>query len=155
MTAPGGERINIEVDEYPNGDPRGRKQHQSAIRHENLRRLGWQVVRAPGWQVYLGPATAVDGGGQAATVAQGQAAAAAGGSELASGRSHLRHEDRIGRLERQQRQPQTGQVLAGRRQGQPATDGPATSSASRISTARSSSATRSRVSRDAPERRPD
>src|SRR5215470_20264832 len=116
MTAPGGERINIEVDEYPNGDPRGRKQHQSAIRHENLRRLGWQVVRAPGWQVYLGPATAVDGGGQATTVAQGQAAAAAGGSELASGRSHLRHEDRIGRLERQQRQPQAGQVLTGRGQ---------------------------------------
>jgi len=68
MTAPDGERINIEVDEYPNGDPRGRKQRQSAIRDENLRRLGWQVVRVPGWQIYLDPAAAVELVRQVATL---------------------------------------------------------------------------------------
>ncbi|HEV2782700.1 MAG TPA: AAA domain-containing protein [Actinophytocola sp.] len=60
MTAPGGERIDIEVDEFPGGDPRGRIQRQSAIRDDNVRRLGWRVVRVPGWQVYLDPAAAVD-----------------------------------------------------------------------------------------------
>jgi very-short-patch-repair endonuclease len=60
MTAPGGARINIEVDEYPNGDPRGRIQRQSTIRDDNVRRLGWQVVRVPAWQIYLDPAAAVE-----------------------------------------------------------------------------------------------
>jgi hypothetical protein len=60
ITAAGGERVNIEVDEYPDGDPRGRIQRQSAIRDENVRRLGWQVVRVPGWQVHLDPAAAVE-----------------------------------------------------------------------------------------------
>jgi len=59
MTAPGGERIDIEVDEYPDGDPRGRTQRQRAVRDANMRRLGWQVVRVPCWQIYLDPATAV------------------------------------------------------------------------------------------------
>jgi hypothetical protein len=58
MTSPSGDRINIEVDEYPNGDPRGRKQRQSTLRDNNLRRLGWQVVRIPAWQIYLNPAAA-------------------------------------------------------------------------------------------------
>jgi hypothetical protein len=59
MTAPSGERIDIEVDQYPHGDPRGRFQRQRAIRDSNMHRLGWQVVRVPGWQVYLDPAAAV------------------------------------------------------------------------------------------------
>jgi hypothetical protein len=60
ITAPGGQRIDIEVDEYPDGDPRGRQQRQTASRDENLRRLGWQVVRVPAWQVYLDPTAAVE-----------------------------------------------------------------------------------------------
>jgi hypothetical protein len=59
-TAPNGDHIDIEVDEYPEGDPRGRFQRQSGIRDRNLRRLGWRVIRVPGWQVHLDPAAAVD-----------------------------------------------------------------------------------------------
>lgn len=59
MTAPGGERIDIEVDEYPHGDPGGRLQRQRAIRDDNMCRLGWRVLRVPGWQIYLDPAAVV------------------------------------------------------------------------------------------------
>jgi len=54
VTALNGDRINIEVDEFPDGDPRGRRQRQLATRDSNVRRLGWRVLRVPGWQAYLG-----------------------------------------------------------------------------------------------------
>lgn len=54
VTALNGDRINIEVDEFPDGDPRGRRQRQLATRDANVRRLGWCVLRVPGWQAYLG-----------------------------------------------------------------------------------------------------
>lgn len=56
MTA---ERLAIEVDEFPGGDPRGRTQRQLAIRDANLRRLGCRVLRVPDWQVHLDPAATV------------------------------------------------------------------------------------------------
>lgn len=55
LSAINGDRIDIEVDEYPEGDPGGRTQRQRATRDANIRRLGWQVVRVPGWQAYLDP----------------------------------------------------------------------------------------------------
>lgn len=48
-----GNRINVEVDEFPDGDARGRGQRQLATRDANLERLGWQVLRVPGWEAYL------------------------------------------------------------------------------------------------------
>ncbi|MFL6141288.1 MAG: AAA domain-containing protein [Labedaea sp.] len=59
LTTPGGDRINIEVEDYPNGDPRGRLQRQSSSRDNNVRRLGWQVLRVPAWQIHLDPAAAI------------------------------------------------------------------------------------------------
>ncbi|TDP96304.1 AAA domain-containing protein [Labedaea rhizosphaerae] len=55
-----GAGIDVEVDEFPDGDPRGRLQRQRAVRDANVRRLGWQVVRVPGWQAYLQPDSVVD-----------------------------------------------------------------------------------------------
>lgn len=50
-----GDRINVEIDEFPEGDPRGRRQRQLATRDANVKRLGWWVLRVPGWQAYLNP----------------------------------------------------------------------------------------------------
>jgi len=55
LTAVNGDRIDIEVDDFPDGDPRGRGQRQLATRDANVQRLGWQVLRIPGWQAYLDP----------------------------------------------------------------------------------------------------
>ena len=52
----GGGRIDVEVSEFPNGDPRGAIQRQLDVRDANVRRLGWKVVRVPGWRAYLEPA---------------------------------------------------------------------------------------------------
>jgi hypothetical protein len=52
----GGDRkIDVEIDEFPDGDPRGRAQRQGVLRDENLRELGWTVFRVPAWQAYLNP----------------------------------------------------------------------------------------------------
>lgn len=55
VTALNGDRINIEVDEFPDGDPHGRRQRQLTTRDANVRRLGWHVLRVPGWQAYIDP----------------------------------------------------------------------------------------------------
>ncbi len=55
LTALNGDRINIEIDEFPEGDLRGRRQRQLATRDANVERLGWRVMRKPGWQAYLDP----------------------------------------------------------------------------------------------------
>ncbi|MGH3972376.1 MAG: AAA domain-containing protein, partial [Pseudonocardiaceae bacterium] len=60
LTAINGDRINVEVEEHPDGDLRGRRQRQLAIRDANIRRLGWQILRVPGWQAYLNPGTVVE-----------------------------------------------------------------------------------------------
>lgn len=57
VTALDGERVDIEVDELPSGDPQGRRQRQLPIRDANVRRLGWHVLRVPAWQAYLDPDT--------------------------------------------------------------------------------------------------
>ncbi len=53
LTAINGDRIDVEIDEFPDGDPRGRTQRQRAIRDANVEHLGWRVLRVPGWQAYL------------------------------------------------------------------------------------------------------
>jgi hypothetical protein len=60
LTALNGDRIDVEVDEFVDGDPRGRKQRQLATRDANLQRLGWRVMRVPGWQAYLDPDAIAD-----------------------------------------------------------------------------------------------
>lgn len=55
LTAVNGDRIDIEVDDFPDGDPRGRRQRQLTTRDANVQRLGWQVLRIPAWQAYLDP----------------------------------------------------------------------------------------------------
>jgi hypothetical protein len=52
-----GRRINIEIDEFPDGDPRGRAQRQRVSRDANLRELGWTVIRVSAWQAYLDPSS--------------------------------------------------------------------------------------------------
>ena len=51
-----GSRIDVEVSEFPGGDPRGAIQRQMDVRDGRLRCLGWRVVRVPGWRAYLEPA---------------------------------------------------------------------------------------------------
>jgi hypothetical protein len=70
LTTATGARIDVEVDEFPGGDPRGRTQRQRATRDANLRRLGWQVVRIPGWQAYLDPTGVADRLAQLVTAEQ-------------------------------------------------------------------------------------
>lgn len=55
-----GRRINIEIDEFPDGDPRGRAQRQRITRDTNVRRLGWTVIRVSAWQAYLDPSSVAD-----------------------------------------------------------------------------------------------
>jgi hypothetical protein len=50
-----GRRVDVEIDEFPEGDPRGRAQRQAATRDANLAELGWTVVRIPAWRAYLEP----------------------------------------------------------------------------------------------------
>lgn len=60
VTARSGELIDIEIDEFPEGDPGGGLQRALTVRDGNLRALGWHVLRLPGWQVYLEPNSVVD-----------------------------------------------------------------------------------------------
>jgi hypothetical protein len=55
-----GRRINIEIDEFPDGDLRGRAQRQRVTRDANLRDLGWTVIRVSAWQAYLDPSGVAD-----------------------------------------------------------------------------------------------
>lgn len=55
-----GRRIDVEIDEFPDGDPRGRLQRQRVTRDANLRDLGWTVIRVPAWQAYLNPSGVAD-----------------------------------------------------------------------------------------------
>jgi hypothetical protein len=55
-----GRRINIEIDEFPDGDLRGRAQRQRVTRDANLRDLGWTVIRVSAWQAYLDPSSVAD-----------------------------------------------------------------------------------------------
>jgi hypothetical protein len=48
-----GRRVNVEIDEFPDGDPRGRAQRQARTRDHHLMELGWTVVRVPAWRAYL------------------------------------------------------------------------------------------------------
>jgi hypothetical protein len=50
-----GRRIDVEVDEAPHGDPRGRARRQAAVRDANLAELGWTVIRIPAWRAALEP----------------------------------------------------------------------------------------------------
>ncbi|HEX8930451.1 MAG TPA: hypothetical protein VGA45_16155, partial [Actinomycetota bacterium] len=50
-----GHRIDVEVDEFPEGDPRGRAHRQAAARDANLAELGWTVIRIPAWRAALEP----------------------------------------------------------------------------------------------------
>jgi hypothetical protein len=60
VTARSGELIDVEIDEFPDGDPGGGLQRALTVRDGNLRALGWHVLRIPGWQVYLEPDKVVD-----------------------------------------------------------------------------------------------
>jgi hypothetical protein len=61
ITLSGGvDRVDVEIDEFPDGDPRGRAQRQRATRDANLRELGWTVIRVPAWQAYLDPSGVAD-----------------------------------------------------------------------------------------------
>jgi hypothetical protein len=60
VTGRSGELIDVEIDEFPQGDPGGGLQRALAVRDKNLRSLGWRVVRVPGWQVYLETGAVVD-----------------------------------------------------------------------------------------------
>lgn len=55
-----GELMDLEIDEFPHGDPGGGLQRALSVRDGNLRALGWKVLRIPGWQVYLDPEKAVE-----------------------------------------------------------------------------------------------
>jgi hypothetical protein len=50
-----GRRIDVEIDEFPEGDPRGRARRQAAVRDANLAELGWTVIRIPAWRAALEP----------------------------------------------------------------------------------------------------
>lgn len=50
-----GQHINVEIDDFPDGDPRGRRQRQNAVRDANVSKLGWRIVRVSAWQAYLNP----------------------------------------------------------------------------------------------------
>jgi hypothetical protein len=60
VTGRSGEPADIEIDEFPHGDPRGGLQRAQAVRDGNLRALGRHVLRVPGWQVYLEPDAVAD-----------------------------------------------------------------------------------------------
>jgi hypothetical protein len=60
VTGRSGELIDIEIDEFPHGDPGGGLQRALSVRDGNLRSLGWHVLRVPAWQVYLAPDKVVD-----------------------------------------------------------------------------------------------
>ena len=47
ITGRSGELIDVEIDEFPHGDPGGGLQRAQAVRDDNLRSLGWQVLRVP------------------------------------------------------------------------------------------------------------
>jgi hypothetical protein len=55
VTGRSGELIDIEIDEFPQGDPGGGLQRALSVRDGNLRSLGWHILRVPAWQVYLEP----------------------------------------------------------------------------------------------------
>lgn len=55
-----GHRIDVEVDEFPEGDPRGRARRQAAVRDANLAELGWTVIRIPAWRAALEPRGVAD-----------------------------------------------------------------------------------------------
>jgi hypothetical protein len=55
-----GHRIDVEVDEFPEGDPRGRARRQAAARDANLAELGWTVIRIPAWRAALEPRGVAD-----------------------------------------------------------------------------------------------
>jgi hypothetical protein len=60
LTTISGNPINIEVEKFLDGDPRGRRQRQWAMRDDNVRRLGWQFLRVPAWRAYLDSDTVVE-----------------------------------------------------------------------------------------------
>jgi AAA domain len=53
-------RVDVEIDELPDGDPRGRAQRQARTRDRHLMELGWTVVRVPAWRAYLDPEEVAD-----------------------------------------------------------------------------------------------
>ena len=55
-----GRRVDVEIDEFPDGDPRGRAQRQARTRDRHLKELGWTVVRVPAWRAYLDPEEVAD-----------------------------------------------------------------------------------------------
>jgi very-short-patch-repair endonuclease len=55
-----GRRVDVEIDEFPDGDLRGRAQRQRATRDANLKELGWTVIRVSAWQAYLDPSGVAD-----------------------------------------------------------------------------------------------
>jgi hypothetical protein len=55
-----GRRVDVEIDEFPDGDPRGRAQRQARTRDRHLTELGWTVVRVPAWRAYLDPEEVAD-----------------------------------------------------------------------------------------------
>jgi hypothetical protein len=55
-----GHRIDVEVDEFPEGDPLGRARRQAATRDANLAELGWTVIRIPAWRAALEPRGVAD-----------------------------------------------------------------------------------------------
>jgi hypothetical protein len=55
-----GRRVDVELDEFPDGDPRGRAQRQTRTRDRHLMELGWTVVRVPAWRAYLDPEEVAD-----------------------------------------------------------------------------------------------
>ncbi|HEX8859437.1 MAG TPA: hypothetical protein VGC06_10185 [Actinomycetes bacterium] len=50
----------MEVDEFPEGDPRGRERRQAAARDANLAELGWTVIWVPAWRAALEPRGVAD-----------------------------------------------------------------------------------------------
>src|SRR6266540_3958622 len=60
LTGGRGRRVDVEVDEFPDGDPRGRVQRQRATRDANVKALGWPVIRVPAWRAYLDPRGVAD-----------------------------------------------------------------------------------------------
>lgn len=48
-----GQRANIEILDFPQGDPLGAGQRQAAARDEILEGLGWSVLRVPAWRAFM------------------------------------------------------------------------------------------------------
>jgi hypothetical protein len=53
ITSRSGTPIDLEVSDLPDGDAGGKLQRAFAVRDENLRALGWRVLRVPDWQAYV------------------------------------------------------------------------------------------------------